>query len=291
MGITKFAERFAFSSLASPLIRLTGNRRAQDALDGIHHVCQHLMGIGSGANCSNSGEVVAFRVLKEAVSPPFTVFDVGANVGTFSQMASVQLKSLPYVVHAFEPSADTFRALRETLAHQDSYVLNNMALGLAEGEGTLFADHQDLSVLASLTCRDLSHEGRIFDRTETVRITTLDKYCSAKQIPAIHLLKLDVEGHELDVINGGAELFNNGAVSMVMFEFGNAHIDTRVFFRDMYQFMRKHRMDVFRITRSGYLYHIPAYNERHEQFWTTNFLCIREDLCSKSRTTASSRQH
>jgi FkbM family methyltransferase len=289
MSITKIMQQVAFSKLAKPLVTLTGNRCAQDALDRLQHVCQHLMGIGPGADCRTSGESIVFKVLREASSPPFTIFDVGANVGLFIEMISEHLTLDSYVVHAFEPSADTFRDLQASATNHDCCVLNNLALGAAEGTATLYSDCR-LSALASLTRRDVAHEQKAFDRTEEVRVTTLDEYCRKKDIKSIDLLKIDAEGHDLDVMKGGEDLFRRGAIGIATFELASAQIDSRVFFRDMFKFVRGHGMEVFRITRSGYLYHIPEYHERQEQFWATNYLCIREDMSTVSRTTASSRR-
>jgi FkbM family methyltransferase len=53
------------------------------------------------------------------------------------------------------------------------------------------------------------------ERSEKVRIETIDGYCGERGIERIDLLKLDVEGHELDVLNGGVEMFRKSAIGMV----------------------------------------------------------------------------
>lgn len=285
MDINNLAEKFAFSSATKPLIWLTGNRFAQNVIDGVHHVCQHLMGIGSGAGLSESGEKAGLLLLNEVFSPPFTLFDVGANVGGFIQMTKQTLQPGSFVIHAFEPAAQTFEKLQDTYGKDNACKLNHTAVSESVGHAKLYSDRPQ-SRLASLSCRDLSQEGKIFNQTEEVQTTTLDAYCRHNAVSFIHLLKIDVEGHDLDVMNGAEELLRKKAIGILTFELCSAHIDARVYFRDLYCMVRKHGMEVFRITRSGYLYHLPLYHERYEQFWTTNFLCIRGELSHKSRRTA-----
>src|SRR5260370_30375013 len=108
--------------------------------------------------------------------------------------------------------------------------------------------------------------------SEKVKISTNEDYCSAHQINRIDLLKIDVEGHELDVLNGGKNMFSKSAIDMVTFEFGGTHIDTRTFFKDFFYFFQDHQMRIARITPTGYLCELKSYKEVFEQFGTTNFM-------------------
>ena len=73
---------------------------------------------------------------------------------------------------------------------------------------------------------------------------------------------------------GAKEMFARKAVDMVTFEFGGCNIDTRSFFQDFWYFFREAKMNLFRITPSGYLYPITSYRETDEQFRTTNFVAL-----------------
>jgi len=89
------------------------------------------------------------------------------------------------------------------------------------------------------------------------------------------LLKIDVEGHELDVLTGALEMLKNHRIRMVSFEFGGCNIDTRTFFQDYWKFFAQfHGFEFYRITPSGYLTRVWKYREIYEQFRTTNFLVI-----------------
>ena len=163
-------------------------------------------------------------------------------------------------------------------AHGDcpSVRLNNVALGSRKGTATLYSDHPS-SGLSSLTKRDLDHVGKKMNLTQTVNVQTLDDYCEEHNIKRIHLLKIDVEGHEHEVLEGASRMFALQQVDAVTFEFGGCNIDTRTYFRDFYKFFNQRDMQVFRITPRGYLRLIERYRENHEQFLTTNFMAVRRN--------------
>ena len=236
---------------------------------------QWLQGIGAGSDVAASGEKAVLATLRRRCRPPLVVFDVGANQGQFLGMARAALDGVASTIHCFEPGKATFSMLRngrETIAN---VVFNNVAVGREAGHATLWYDKEG-SGIASLTQRDLSHFGVEFSESETVATITLDAYAAANGISRIDLLKLDIEGHELDALAGAAGLLQSGVVGMVLFEFGGCNIDTRTFFRDFWRVLTTAGMKIYRLTPGGYLCPIVAYEEPLEQFRTTNFVAIAE---------------
>ena len=254
-------------------IATTGSRSAQRILGRVAGYAEYLAGIGAGSEVETSGERAVFSLLRQRVSGSCIVFDVGANLGQFLGATLAAFPDGRCDVHCFEPGVGTFRRLSERHGTAANVRLNNVAVGKERGEATLWYD-QEGSGIASLTKRDLAHFGVRFDSSETVTTTTLDAYCVEHGIPRIDLLKLDIEGHELDALNGAAELFRRHAIGMVMFEFGGCNIDTRTFFRDFWHFFGDAGMQLYRITPGGYLDLLSRYAESLEQFRTTNFLAV-----------------
>ena len=255
----------------SGLLRLTGNRFVQKLLYRTVVECQTLMGIGAGTNVATSAEEAVIRRLRQDYAPPYCIFDVGANRGEFVDL--VLAMGIEVNIHCFEPLRPVFDRLSGR-PRPSTVTLNNVALGKSTGEALLYYDKPDTEG-ASLTKRNLDHLGRSFGREEMVQVDTVDNYCRTQGIAKIHLLKLDVEGHELDVLLGATDMFAKQAVEMVQFEFGGTNVDTRVFLRDFWHFFAGQKMSLLRVTPSGYLFPVAHYRELEEQFRTTNFVAIR----------------
>jgi FkbM family methyltransferase len=262
--------------LKKVLSKISANSYVQKCLERNVQVSQYLMGIGSGSDVLSSGEQAIFRVLKQRCRPPYCIFDVGSNRGQFLQIILDNIDINDMSIHCFEPGHETFKSLLEfsrELKESKRIKLNNIGIGAIRGEAVLHFDHLG-SALASLTKRKLDHVGIDFEESEKVEITTIDEYCRENTIDHIHLLKIDIEGHELDALAGAKRMFETRSIDVVSFEFGGTNIDTRTFFRDLWYFFTDIKMRIFRITPSGYLSPVDYYKELHEQFAPTNFIAV-----------------
>jgi len=145
-----------------------------------------------------------------------TVLDVGAHVGQYTLLASGIVGQAGRVI-AFEPHPVLGRVLRRNVARagcQNVTVLP-VALGRAPGPGTLVLHPPDNFGGSSLRPDDASAQ----DARAPVEVTTLDEALDRLGGPPVDLAKLDVEGAELDVIDGarGTLAANPGIVLIVEF--------------------------------------------------------------------------
>lgn len=236
-------------------------------LDRVERAAAHAQGKGFGA-ISIDHEVDAIRRLLPAGAPVRQVVDVGANKGLWTAAA---LAAFPAAhVHAFEPSAALQEGLHRRYDAEPRVTLNAVALGAAPGSGTLHSDVEG-SGLASLTRRRLDHVGVSMDHEQPVEITTLDAYVANNGIERVDVLKIDVEGHELDVLRGAERTLATATV--VQFEFGGTAIDTRTFFRDYWYLFTEAGFTLWRIGPWA-VRRITAYSEADENFLCTNYLAV-----------------
>lgn len=256
---------------------LTGNKLTQKIFEKIVFVCEYFMGIGSGGGVDNSGEKTVFKILQQLNQKPSVIFDIGANKGQFLKIAIDNTRNYERIIYSFEPSKRTFEILHENTHGIENVHLNNFAFGKECGSFPLYYDSYG-SGLASLTKRDLDFLSIEMKLVEEISVSTVDTFCADQKINRINLLKIDVEGHELDVLNGSLEKFKNKQIDMVLFEFGGCNIDTRTYFRDFFNFFKTYDFTIFRITPSGYLHKIDHYSETLEKFSTTNFLALSRGM-------------
>lgn len=137
----------------------------------------------------------------EGVEAP-VVLDVGANCGFFTALVLDRWPDAS--VHAFEPQKQLVASLQRFVdgnALSDRVSLNWTAVSNTEGEARFFAGRNPIS--ASLL------EGKMARRVKRVTrvpVTTLDRYCADPCVSRVDILKIDVEGSELDVLEAASSI-------------------------------------------------------------------------------------
>ncbi|MCC8423737.1 FkbM family methyltransferase [Mucilaginibacter sp. UR6-11] len=234
-------------------------------LSKIERICGRLQGKGWGAY-TVSHEV---NLLTKVIKAPGLAVDIGGNVGDYT--AELLKKFDGIEVHVFEPSQVNNEKLITRFKNQSNVLINKAAVSDKAGVASLYTDVPG-SGLASLTKR----ESLKFESFEEVDVITFESYWKEKlNRKTIDIIKIDVEGHELDVLNGmGGAL---AKTKVIQFEFGGCNIDTRTYFYDFWQFFKKHNFNIFRITPLG-LQPMLFYSAFDDFFNTTNFICVNQNI-------------
>jgi hypothetical protein len=97
-------------------------------------------------------------------------------------------------------------------------------------------------------------------------------------VAEIDLLKLDVEGHEFDILEGVERMLSQQNIRFISFEFGGANIDTRTYFQDYFYLFKKYDYNIYRILPNSDPFPITQYDEVDETFRTTNYLATRNEI-------------
>ena len=161
----------------------------------------------------------AQRRLLQHVEHP-VVFDVGANIGqTLEKYAAVLPRAR---IHSFEPFPQSYERLAATAAAHPPAVAHELALSENSGEAT-FHVNPEFHTRNSLLTRPASgrryyRKGSELPESVTVKVDTLDNVCAREDIERIHVLKLDVQGAELQVLRGGQTLLAKETVDLIFIE-------------------------------------------------------------------------
>jgi FkbM family methyltransferase len=195
------------------------------------------------------------------------VFDVGAFRGDYALLAR-EVLGPGAVIHCFEPNPASFAQLER---HDDLHV-HRVALAGEAGQRTLF-EHPDAPTIASLHADSFREAGREPSSETTVDAATLDSFCAGDGIDRIDMLKIDVEGAEVEVLQGARSLLDRRAVGIVQFEFGYGNVASRTFMRDFYE-MLGGTHDLHRVAPHG-LVRLGDYRLELEVFVSaTNYVAV-----------------
>jgi FkbM family methyltransferase len=251
------------------LRKITGKKRLQKFWLGWYKLSLRGMNYGSAGNINESGEMYVINYVKDKFKNEelLTIFDVGANIGSYTVALSEYFKENA-IIHSFEPSVKTYEKLLENIKGISNIIPNNVGLSNKESKLILFTNEEE-SVFASVYQRNIAHLGISMNKTEEAKFTTIDNYCLENNIQMIHFLKLDIEGHELSAFKGAEQLINNNKISCIQFEFGGSNVDSGTHFLDFYSYL-KGKYKIYRILKDG-LIEINDYNERVEVFLTSNY--------------------
>lgn len=240
----------------------------------LHKLSLYGMNIGPGGGVDQSGERWVMQYIASQLQGKCTVFDVGANKGDYASALLDEFGNQA-TVYCFEPSKSTYDLLRDRFKEQDNIQVFNFGLSDEDSTLSLYSDKEG-STLASLYPRDLNHVGIDVEMTETVELKTVDGFCAEQGVEHIDLLKLDVEGHELNALKGASSLIESSSVDYIQFEFGGCNIDSKTYFKDFFLALSP-SYRIYRILRNGIL-PVVEYNEYLETFLTANFLAISHRL-------------
>lgn len=155
----------------------------------------------------------------EHLSEGMTFVDVGANVGRYTLLAAKCVGDRGRVI-AFEPDPHTYGALQKSVEINglDQITISDVAVSDVDGQGNLLTGADP--GWSTLQCDWLSHmqHGQLSDIAQnTVQLSKLDTLLKNMDTD-VDLLKIDVEGGEMNVLLGAHELLDSGTIKRIVCE-------------------------------------------------------------------------
>ena len=155
--------------------------------------------------------------LQKLVNSGDVVFDIGANIGAHT-LGLARSVGPAGRVFAFEPASFAFAKLRDNLAlnpeleartHSRQILLASEPCGLAQRE--IYASWP----LTENSSVHPKHRGRLA-ATLGASVDTLDHFAECEGIDRVNLIKMDVDGQELQVLRGGLRILKEFQPLLVM---------------------------------------------------------------------------
>ena len=226
-----------------------------------------------------SGEL---KVIEQLIEPGNLVFDVGANVGDWTKEVLERKQNLE--VHLFEPIPNNYTSLIKNISQAietKQVIPNNYALGQEDCLKTFYF-YKDRPRWSTAYRRfQVEKQYKLENPQEIpVLVTTLDRYCNTLEIQRINFIKIDVEGGEMEVIQGAEEFLSKGKIDYIQFEYGGTYLDAKITLEEVFTLLNKYRYSLFKIQPSQ-LEYIPNFSSKHENFQYSHFLAVNERLVSK----------
>ncbi|MDX5427441.1 MAG: FkbM family methyltransferase [Bacteroidota bacterium] len=139
-------------------------------------------------------------IVKELLEDNSVFFDIGANIGIFTFVAEQVIPSEH--IYTFEPIPELFHRLKRTFPKVN---VCSIALSDKTTSGVVFKipiiKNRLFDTRGTLNV-DYKEEGETGFRNVSVNVSTLDDFLANRDMRTPSLVKIDVEGHEFNVLKG-----------------------------------------------------------------------------------------
>ncbi len=167
-------------------------------------------GMGTSIYVYKCWEYPVTELLKSVLRPGMSFLDVGANIGYYSIVAAARCAR----VYAFEPVPKLFEALQRNVDLNPDFKILPQQVALTRYTGpTAFFVVDDPANQGLSSLNELPEAVAI-----TIQAQTLDDFVREQKLQHVDLMKVDVEGAEEQVFQGGTDVLGSDAAPDIIFE-------------------------------------------------------------------------
>ncbi len=177
------------------------------------------------------------------------IFDIGSNLGNYSEYISDIFYKREISIHSFEPIKELLKSQK---IKSGNLIKNNVAV--SENNGVIKFYERDISSQSSLYEFSNLENDKIVKSYDVKTINLID-YMEKHSIKNIDILKLDVEGKELDIIKSLAKGFKDIDIKIIKIEsaYRGHNQDSFSNLLEIYAILNSNNYEFFGYTNTKYL--------------------------------------
>ena len=206
--------------------------------------------------CISDIEELFFKELQKTFDVK-TVFDVGCRNDT-------AFTSFEGVVHYFDPVKDFIDDLKTQPNVNTSSFFNNFGLSTENKDLFYYPKYQSFHD-RFVSC------GTSDDKNKFVlSVRKASDYITEKGIESIEFLKIDTEGHELNVLKGFEDKLN--IVRTIQFEYGGTYLDSKIKLVEVVDYLKTYGFENFAYLTDQGVMPLTDYTDHYSY---SNIVCVK----------------
>jgi FkbM family methyltransferase len=233
---------------------------------------------GNGVDRNGEGLIQSCVADQWNATENVTVLDIGANIGNWSfEMAARLLQgNSGFRIVAFEPCAETWDSLK---ANIDRWELDAVVTPINSAVSAQPGEIRFYSLGAEQGRNSVYPHASEVDHEQLISCTSIDEWCRQSNVDCLHYVKIDTEGHDLEVLRGAEAMLSSKGIEMLQFEYNQRWIDAGHFLREAFELLNSYGYSVGKITRMGIEFY-STWDSDLETFQEGNFFAAKQEHLS-----------
>tara|TARA_R110000803_G_scaffold188348_1_gene250738 strand:- start:1857 stop:2555 length:699 start_codon:yes stop_codon:yes gene_type:complete len=183
--------------------------------------------------------------LKKEKESGFVFFDVGCNKGFYTQNL-IDIFGQNNTFHLFDASDRFLNISKGKFSGMDNIKLFNSAVSDSVGEIEFYEledGDNDVEGMSSVNNRSVFKDYTSIKKV--INSTTLDVFIEVNKVGDIDFIKIDTEGHELNVLKGMSKALSDKKIKFIQIEYGDCLLETGKNLNDIIDFLLKYEYKLF----------------------------------------------
>ena len=216
-----------------------------------------------------NGEYWLLKKVINLISKPSILLDIGSNKGDWTGKAlEYSLKNSNEInIHAFEPSSFTRDLLSSRFAENKNIKVLDFALSNEEGVSEFYIGSEGGG---TNSLHKISGQ-----QVESVKISTLDSYLKENYIHQVSFAKIDTEGFDALVLDGGKQSLIDGRFDLLQFEYNWRWLLNSKSLRNVFDLIENTPYSLGQLSNNKILI-FDKWHFEIDRFFENNYLLIKK---------------